>query len=51
MKKQLNQFIYYDSDYLCSPHGWLEARLENRLTEGYEIWRDDNEMAWKGVKH
>jgi hypothetical protein len=43
------QFIYYDSDFTASPDGWLRARLENRLKEGYEIWRDEKEMAWKGV--
>lgn len=51
MKKQLEQFIYYDSDFIGAPSGWLSARLRNRLDEGYHIWRDEIEMAWKGVKY
>lgn len=45
----MKQFIYYDIDFLKSPAGWLVARLEGRLREGFEIWRDEKELAWKGV--
>lgn len=41
-------FIYRDWDSFRGPSGWLEARLSNRLREGYEIWRDQKEMAWRG---
>jgi len=44
------KFIYYDVDYLSSLEGWLEARLDNRFREGFEIWRDEKEMAWRGIK-
>jgi hypothetical protein len=47
MKKE---FTYRDVDYLEAPIGWLEARLANRFREGYEIWRDEKELAWRGVK-
>ena len=49
MKKEIKkEFIYKDIDYLLAPSGWLEAKLDNRLEEGYEIWRDDKNMAWCG---
>ena len=41
-------FIYRDVDYLNAPSGWLEARLKNRLDEGYEIRRNEKEIAWEG---
>lgn len=51
MKKEIKEeFIYKDVDFLNSPIGWLEAKLENRLAEGYEIWRDPKIMAWRGIK-
>jgi hypothetical protein len=51
MTEEPKQFIFYDSDYIKSPLGWLETRLQNKFKDGYEIWRDEKEMAWKGVKH
>lgn len=44
-----NEFTYKDIDFLPSPIGWLEARLENRLREGFLIWRDEKEMSWRGT--
>lgn len=41
-------FEYKDIDYLESPSGWLEARLSNRLEDGYAIWRDNKNMSWRG---
>ena len=52
MKKQEGVLIfeYKDIDILNSPLGWFEVRLENRFKEGYEIWRDEKNMSWKGKK-
>ncbi len=42
-------FIYRDVDYFNSPSGWLEAKLHNRLREGFEAWRD--EKKWRGEEN
>lgn len=48
--KRYGHFEYKDFDYLESPDSWLAARLGNRLKEGFEIWRDDKNMSWKGIQ-
>ena len=48
-KKEIKEFEYKDVDYLNSPDGWLGAKLRNRLEWGYEIWRDDKNMSWRGI--
>ena len=50
MKQSEEQFEYRDVDYLESPSGWREAKLQNRWQEGYEIWRDNKNMSWRGRK-
>ena len=42
------EFEYKDVDFINSPPGWLETRLENRIGEGFEVWRDEKNMSWKG---
>ena len=49
MKKET--FEYKDIDFIESPIGWLEASIENRLSEGFEIRRDEEKMSWKGIKY
>jgi hypothetical protein len=41
-------FEYFEADYLGAPWGWLEARLENRLADGYEIRYDLEHLSWRG---
>lgn len=48
MKEDIKEFEYRDVDYVNAPTGWLEARLENRFDEGFEIWRDIKNMSWRG---
>lgn len=48
--KELERFEYKDVDFIFSPSGWLEAKLKNKLSAGFEIWRDEKSMSWKGVK-
>lgn len=50
MDKIIDEFEYKDIDYLLSPVGWLEAKLENRIMEGFEVRRDDERMSWRGRK-
>lgn len=45
----MNNFEYKDIDRVCSPDGWFEARLENRLQEGFSIWRDEERLSWRGI--
>ena len=42
------KFEYKDVDFIGSPKGWLRARLDNRLREGFKIWRDEKNMSWRG---
>lgn len=48
--KKVEEFEYRDVDYLNSPDGWLEAKLQNRWEEGFEIFRDPKGMSWRGRK-
>jgi len=48
MEQGKKQFEYRDVDYLETPSGWLEVILDNRLKEGFEIWRDPKNMSWRG---
>lgn len=50
MSQIKEEFIYRDIDYLESPFGWLDARISNRIEEGFAVWRDEKELAWRGVK-
>ena len=47
--KNWRHFEYYDIDSEKLPCDWLEIRLNNRTREGYEIWRDEQKMAWCGI--
>lgn len=47
----MKTFEYKDVDIVVAPEGWYEARLQNRLEEGYEIFRDEAAMSWKGFKN
>ncbi len=46
----MEKFSYKDVDYFTSPYGWLEAKLRNRLNEGFEIKRNHIDLSWDGIK-
>jgi len=37
-------------DVARSVPGWYEAKLQNRVNEGYEVWRDPITGNWKGYR-
>jgi len=43
-------FIYKEVDYIGAPYYWLEASLQNRFNEGFDIWYDVQSLAWYGIK-
>jgi len=43
-------FEYHEVDYLHSTFG-IGYDLQNRLEEGYEIWRDNKNMSWRAKRN